>query len=76
MSKTAIFIGAEYMGQKVVLRGDPNYDVTISSVKKAFKGLRSVSVDRISISALLDEFGGVYEIPEEAWETYLPKLKH
>ncbi|KAG9120070.1 hypothetical protein FRC07_004597 [Ceratobasidium sp. 392] len=73
---TNALIGAEYEGQKVAIRGSPNYDVMMSSVQRAFKGLRLVSVHRISISSFLEELGGVYEVFEEIWEIVLPNLKH
>ncbi|KAG8735264.1 hypothetical protein FRC12_018155 [Ceratobasidium sp. 428] len=75
MSKGPHFIGVEYEGRKVAVRGSANYDVTVSSVKKAFKALRSVEADRISLTAFLEDLGGIYEISEELWPTILPDLK-
>ncbi|KAG8724554.1 hypothetical protein FRC09_017263 [Ceratobasidium sp. 395] len=76
MSKGPHSIGVEYEGRKVAIRGSANYDVTVSSVKRAFKALRSVEADRISLTAFLEDLGGIYEISEELWPTILPNLKH
>ncbi|KAG8724557.1 hypothetical protein FRC09_017266 [Ceratobasidium sp. 395] len=68
-------ISVEYKGRKAVIRRSAHYDVTISSVKKAFKDLRDVSNDNIVISAFLKEFDDTVEVPEESWPTVLPEIK-
>ncbi|KAG8785921.1 hypothetical protein FRC12_017049 [Ceratobasidium sp. 428] len=73
ISKSLISI--QYRGRKAVIRRSPHYDVTISSVKKAFKELRDVSNDNIVISAFLKEFDDTVEVPEESWPTVLPEIK-
>ncbi|KAG9127032.1 hypothetical protein FRC07_000959 [Ceratobasidium sp. 392] len=73
--ENAKLLGAEYKGQKVLIRRSANYNVTVSSVKSSFKSLRSVSADRISISAFLDELDDTFEVPEELWSTTVSQIK-
>ncbi|KAG8771145.1 hypothetical protein FRC12_003819 [Ceratobasidium sp. 428] len=68
-------LGAEYKGQKVLIRRSANYSVTISSVKNSFKSLRSVNADRISLSAFLSELEDTFEVPEELWPATVPQIK-
>ncbi|KAG8724556.1 hypothetical protein FRC09_017265 [Ceratobasidium sp. 395] len=68
-------ISIEYKGRRAVIRRSVHYDVTISSVKKAFRDLRDVSTDDIVLSAFLKEFDNTVEVPEEAWPTVLPEIK-
>ncbi|KAG8723331.1 hypothetical protein FRC09_003775 [Ceratobasidium sp. 395] len=68
-------LGAEYKGQKVLIRRSANYNVTISSVKNSFKSLRSVTADRISLSAFLSELDDTFEVPEELWPATVPQIK-
>ncbi|KAG8723327.1 hypothetical protein FRC09_003771 [Ceratobasidium sp. 395] len=68
-------ISIEYKGRRAVIRRSAHYDVTISSVKKAFKDLRNVNNDDIVLSAFLKEFDNTVEVPEESWPTVLPEIK-
>ncbi|KAG8739938.1 hypothetical protein FRC10_004965 [Ceratobasidium sp. 414] len=73
--KSFKFLGAEYMGRKEVVRRSPNYGVTIWSIKQAFPKLRTVSAERIAISAFIEELGDTLHISEHMWPEVLPDLK-
>ncbi|KAG9085792.1 hypothetical protein FS749_004100, partial [Ceratobasidium sp. UAMH 11750] len=68
------FLGAEYKGQKALIRRSLDYNVTISAVRKSFKALRSVPAERISVTAFMDDLGDTFEVPEDVWPKVIPKL--
>ncbi|KAG8785920.1 hypothetical protein FRC12_017048 [Ceratobasidium sp. 428] len=66
-------ISVEYKGRRAVIRRSAHYDVTISSVKKAFNDLRNVSNDDIVISAFLKEFDNTMEVPLPGVQAFVTK---
>ncbi|KAG9081452.1 hypothetical protein FRC06_005553 [Ceratobasidium sp. 370] len=64
------------MGRKEVVRRSPNYGVTISSIKQAFPKLRTVSAERIAVSAFIEELDDTLHVSEHIWPEVLPDLKH
>ncbi|KAG9124078.1 hypothetical protein FRC07_012940, partial [Ceratobasidium sp. 392] len=69
------FIAAEYEGRRVAVRRSANYDTMLTLVKEAFRSLSSVSVERISISAFVEDIGDTLEVSKGIWPDLLPELK-
>ncbi|QRV96065.1 ubiquitin family protein [Ceratobasidium sp. AG-Ba] len=69
------FISVEYSGRKVAIRRSSSYYTTIELIKKAFLPLNSVSPQRISICAFVEELDDTLEISEDIWNELLPDLK-
>ncbi|QRV95197.1 polyubiquitin-C [Ceratobasidium sp. AG-Ba] len=68
------FIAAEYNGRQIAIRRSSNYDMTLTLVKEAFKHLKLVDVERISVSAFVEEIGDSLEISRNIWSDLLPEL--
>ncbi|KAG8717296.1 hypothetical protein FRC09_014492 [Ceratobasidium sp. 395] len=48
----------------------------LSLAKEAFRSLRSVETERISVSAFVEELGDTLEVSENIWSELLPELTH
>ncbi|QRV95198.1 polyubiquitin-C [Ceratobasidium sp. AG-Ba] len=72
---TKRFIAAEYNGRQVAVRRCADYEITLTLIKEAFKPLKFVDVERISISAFVEEIGDSLEISKNIWSDLLPELK-
>ncbi|KAG8793473.1 hypothetical protein FRC12_002614 [Ceratobasidium sp. 428] len=70
------FISVEYHSHQVAVRRSANYDTMLSLVKEAFRSLRSVETERISISAFVEELGDTLEVSKNIWSELLPELTH
>jgi hypothetical protein len=48
--------------------------VTVSSVKQAFRALRFTASDRITLFALFEGFDGLIQVTHEMWSELLPQF--
>lgn len=74
MVQNVPFIAAQYEGRKVTIRRNPDYQESITSVKKAFKALRFTPPDQILLSAQFWEYNDTIEISEDMWAELVPRL--
>ncbi|KAG8790687.1 hypothetical protein FRC12_011307 [Ceratobasidium sp. 428] len=66
----------EYKGRKAKVRQSGNYKITLSAVKKEFKGLHTASDDRIAFSSIVEGDNDTTEITSDKWPEVYTKLKH
>ncbi|KAJ1302337.1 hypothetical protein OPQ81_001152 [Rhizoctonia solani] len=74
---TSDFLVVEYEGRRALISRNPNYQETISAIKRTFGRLRTAAASRrrdILISALLEEIGDWVRITPGLWSTILPGL--
>ncbi|KAG9120145.1 hypothetical protein FRC07_004492 [Ceratobasidium sp. 392] len=62
-------IQVEYKGRKASVRRSGNYEIMVSTIKKEFKNLRTVSNDRISLSAVLEGQNDPVEVTDDLWSS-------
>ncbi|CAE6418962.1 unnamed protein product [Rhizoctonia solani] len=74
VSKHLPFLAAEYQGRKVTIRRNPDYQETISSVKRAFSALNNTATNQILLCARFEEFGDDLQVTDELWSDLLPRL--
>ncbi|KAH7332860.1 ubiquitin-related domain-containing protein [Rhizoctonia solani] len=74
VSKHLPFLAAEYQGRKVTIRRNPDYQETISSVKRAFSALSNTPTNQILLCARFEEFGDDLQVTDELWSDLLPRL--
>ncbi|CAE6369859.1 unnamed protein product [Rhizoctonia solani] len=71
---TPFFLVVEYNGRKVAIGRNPNYQETITSIKKNVHECGTTPHEQVTLLAFLKEVGDHVQITEEVWAKLLPRL--
>ncbi|CAE6477862.1 unnamed protein product [Rhizoctonia solani] len=69
-----VFLVIEHNGRKVAIGRNPNYQETITSIKRNVYEFQTTPIEQVTILAFLKEVDDHVQITEEVWAKLLPRF--